>query len=56
MEEIIFKSMLSCCLGSGGRGLDFDSPSNRTDVAKLGKCDDICKEFAEKMGWKVIMQ
>jgi NAD-dependent deacetylase sirtuin 2 len=38
-------------LGRGG--MDFDSEDAYRDVAKLGTCDDGCKELAEKLGWKV---
>ena len=37
----------------GGGGMDFDSEDAYRDVAKLVKCDDGCKELAEKLGWEV---
>lgn len=37
-------------LGFGG-GLDFDSPTNRRDVAWLGDCDEGCHHLANVLGW-----
>ena len=33
-------------------GLDFYSEKNYRDVLWLGLCDDLCKEFAKKLGWE----
>ena len=46
-------AMLMKLMGRGGGALDFDSEDNTRDVARLGTCDDGCKELAELLGWKV---
>lgn len=43
-------SQLTRMMGFTG-GMDFDSESNKRDVAWLGLCDDGCKELANALGW-----
>ena len=39
-------------LGRGGGAFDFDSKKNTRDVARIGPCDDGCRELADLLGWK----
>lgn len=52
-EKVGARNPALAFLGLLSGGLKFNEPQNTTDVAWLGDCDDICLEFADKLGWKV---
>lgn len=45
-------SKFESLLGMGCNAFDFESESNYRDIFMQGRCDDMCQELANRLGWE----